>query len=85
MEGRSSSSEIASRLTSDTALIENVVGTTVSVALRNCFTGVGGMIYLFAISPKLAGMLLLGIPLIILPITVLGRRLRNLPFDLRAA
>jgi ATP-binding cassette subfamily B protein len=71
-------SEIASRLTSDTALIENVVGTTVSVALRNCFTGVGGMIYLFAISPKLAGMLLLGIPLIILPITVLGRRLRNL-------
>ncbi len=70
-------SEIASRLTSDTALIEQVVGTTVSVALRNCFTGVGGMIYLFAISPKLAGMLLLGIPLIILPITVLGRRLRN--------
>ncbi|RZM23451.1 MAG: ABC transporter, partial [Sphingomonas sp.] len=71
-------SEIASRLTSDTALIEQVVGTTVSVALRNCFTGVGGMIYLFAISPKLAGMLLLGIPLIILPITVLGRRLRDL-------
>jgi ATP-binding cassette subfamily B protein len=71
-------SEIASRLTSDTALIEQVVGTTVSVALRNSFTGVGGMIYLFAISPKLAGMLLLGIPLIILPITVLGRRLRNL-------
>jgi ATP-binding cassette subfamily B protein len=71
-------SEIASRLTSDTALIEQVVGTTVSVALRNSFTGVGGMIYLFAISPKLAGMLLLGIPLIILPITLLGRRLRNL-------
>ncbi|WP_445193380.1 ABC transporter transmembrane domain-containing protein [Sphingomonas sp. Tas61C01] len=71
-------SEIASRLTSDTALIEQVVGTTVSVALRNCFTGIGGMIYLFAISPKLAGMLLLGIPLIILPITLLGRRLRNL-------
>ena len=71
-------SEIASRLTSDTAQIEMVVGTTVSVALRNCFTGVGGMIYLFAISPKLAGMLLLGIPLLILPVTMLGRRIRNL-------
>ena len=71
-------SEIASRLTSDTALIENVVGSTVSIALRNTFTGIGGMIYLFALSPKLAGMLLLGIPLIILPVTILGRRIRNL-------
>ena len=71
-------SEIASRLTSDTALIETVVGTTVSVALRNCFTGIGGMVYLFAISPKLAGLLLLGIPLIILPVTIFGRRIRNL-------
>ncbi|MCP3735110.1 ABC transporter transmembrane domain-containing protein [Sphingomonas sp. RP10(2022)] len=71
-------SEIASRLTSDTSLIETVVGSTVSIALRNMFTGVGGMIYLFALSPKLAGMLLLGIPLIILPVTILGRRIRNL-------
>ena len=71
-------SEIASRMTSDTALIEGVVGTTVSVALRNCFTGIGGLIYLFAISPKLAGMLLLGIPLIILPVALLGRRIRLL-------
>ncbi len=70
-------SEIASRLTSDTALIEQVVGTTVSVALRNMFTGIGGLIYLFAISPKLAGLLMLGIPLIILPIALLGRRVRN--------
>ncbi|WP_374944665.1 ABC transporter transmembrane domain-containing protein [Sphingomonas sp.] len=70
-------SEIASRLTSDTGLIENVVGSTVSVALRNAFTGVGGMIYLFALSPKLAGMMMLGIPAIILPIVVLGRRIRN--------
>jgi len=69
-------SEIASRLTSDTGLIEQVVGTTVSVALRNSFTAIGGLIYLFAISPKLAGMLLLGIPLIIAPIALLGRRVR---------
>ncbi|HEU0066114.1 MAG TPA: ABC transporter transmembrane domain-containing protein [Sphingomonas sp.] len=70
-------SEIASRLTSDTSLIEMVVGTTVSVALRNTFTGIGGMIYLFALSPKLAGMLVLGIPAIVLPIAILGRRVRN--------
>ena len=70
-------SEIASRLTSDTALIEQVVGSTASIALRNTFTGIGGLIYLFAISPKLAGMLMIGIPLIILPITLLGKRVRN--------
>jgi len=69
-------SEIASRMTSDTAQIEMVVGSTVSVALRNAFTGVGGLIYLFAISPKLAGLLILGIPAIILPIALLGRRVR---------
>ncbi len=71
-------SEIASRMTSDTAQIESVVGSTVSVALRNAFTSIGGIIYLFAISPKLAGLLMLGIPAIILPITLLGRRIRNL-------
>ena len=70
-------SEIASRLTSDTALIEMIVGSTVSIALRNMFTGVGGLIYLFVISPKLAGLLTLGIPLIILPMTVLGKRVRR--------
>ncbi|WP_380787541.1 ABC transporter transmembrane domain-containing protein [Sphingomonas sp. R86521] len=70
-------SEIASRLTSDTALIEQVVGSTVSIALRNTFTGIGGLIYLFAISPKLAGLLMIGIPLIILPIAVLGKRVRT--------
>ena len=70
-------SEIASRLTTDTSLIEQVVGTTVSVALRNSFTGVGGLIYLFTLSPKLAGMLVLGIPIVIMPIVILGRRVRS--------
>ena len=70
-------SEIASRLTADTTQIETVVGSTVSIALRNSFTAVGGLIYLFAISPKLAGMLLLGIPLIIAPIALLGKRVRT--------
>jgi len=71
-------SEIASRLTSDTTLIETVVGTTVSVALRNVFTGIGGLIYLFVLSSKLAALLMLGIPVIILPIAIFGRRIRNL-------
>ncbi|MFD1611678.1 ABC transporter transmembrane domain-containing protein [Sphingomonas tabacisoli] len=70
-------SEIASRMTSDTAVIEQIVGTTVSVALRNLFTGFGGVVYLFVLSPKLAGSLLLGIPLIVAPIVLLGRRVRN--------
>jgi ATP-binding cassette subfamily B protein len=70
-------SEIASRLTADTTIIEQVVGTTVSVALRNVVMGAGGLIYLFALSPKLTGMLLIGIPLVILPIVFLGRRVRD--------
>src|SRR3546814_15989913 len=71
-------SKIASRLTSDTAVIEQVVGTTVSVALRNIVTGVGGIAYLFTLAPKLTAMLLLGIPVVVLPIMFIGRRLRAL-------
>jgi ATP-binding cassette subfamily B protein len=71
-------SEIASRLTADTSVIEQVVGTTVSVALRNIVLGVGGIAYLFSLAPKLTGMLLLGIPVIVLPIVFIGRRLRKL-------
>lgn len=69
-------SEIASRMTSDTALIEQIVGTTVSVALRNIVMGFGGIALLFTLSPKLTGAMLLGIPIIILPIVLLGRRLQ---------
>jgi ATP-binding cassette subfamily B protein len=71
-------SEIASRLTADTAILEQVVGTSVSIALRTTVTGIGGIIYLFALSPKLAGMLMLGIPVVILPMVIAGRRVRNL-------
>tara|TARA_R110000782_G_scaffold167129_9_gene259273 strand:- start:16328 stop:18127 length:1800 start_codon:yes stop_codon:yes gene_type:complete len=71
-------SEIAARMTADTAIIDQIVGTTVSIALRNLVTGIGGIIYLFTIAPKLTAFLLLGIPLILLPIIVIGRRLRRL-------
>ena len=70
-------SEIASRMTADTAIIEQTVGTTVSVALRNTVMGIGGIVYLFSLSPKLTGGILLGIPVIIMPIVLLGRRLQN--------
>ncbi len=71
-------SEIGSRLTADTAVIEQVVGTTVSVALRNIVLAIGGIAFLFAIAPKLAAMLLIGIPLVMLPVIIMGRRLRKL-------
>ncbi|HEX7873888.1 MAG TPA: ABC transporter transmembrane domain-containing protein [Sphingobium sp.] len=71
-------SEIASRMTSDTAIIEQVVGSTVSVALRNLVTGIGGIVYLFTLAPRLTGMLLIGIPVILIPIIAMGRRLRAL-------
>lgn len=70
-------SEIASRLTSDTALVEQVVGSTVSIALRNLLTGIGGVIYLFVLAPKIAAYLIVGMPLTVLPIVWLGGRVRQ--------
>jgi ATP-binding cassette subfamily B protein len=61
----------------DTTIIEQVVGTTVSVALRNIVMGTVCIVILFALSPKLAGMLLLGVPLVIGPIVILGRKVRQ--------
>jgi ATP-binding cassette subfamily B protein len=69
--------EISSRMTSDTAIIEQVVGTTVSVALRNVLMAIGGTIYLFYLAPNMTLGLALVIPAIIIPITIFGRRLRN--------
>src|SRR3954471_17934581 len=68
--------EITSRITVDTTIIEQVVGTTVSVALRNLVMGTACIVILFALAPKLAAMMLLGVPLVILPIAYLGRKVR---------
>ena len=70
-------SEIASRLTADTTIIEQVVGSTVSIALRNLVMATGGVVYLFLLAPKLAAMLIVGIPLVIVPLVFLGRRIRD--------
>jgi len=68
--------EITSRITVDTTVIEQVVGTTVSVALRNIVLSLACIVILFLLAPKLAGLMLLGIPLIIGPIVLLGRQVR---------
>lgn len=70
-------SEIASRMTSDTAIIEQVVGTTVSMALRNLILGVLGIVGLFYLAPKLTAGLLIGIPVTIFPIVFIGRKLEK--------
>ena len=74
-------SEIASRMTADTAQIESVVGATVSIALRNTIMTVGGIAYLTYLAPQLTAMLLLGVPAVLLPILWFGRRLRTVSRD----
>jgi ATP-binding cassette subfamily B protein len=68
--------EITSRLTVDTTIIEQVVGTTVSVALRNLILGIACIVILVALAPKLALSVLVGSLLVVLPIAILGRRVR---------
>jgi ATP-binding cassette subfamily B protein len=70
--------EITSRITVDTTIIEQVVGTTVSVALRNSVMAVGCVATMFVLAPKLAGLMLLGIPIVLGPIVLLGRRVRSI-------
>ena len=76
-----SPSEIASRMTADTAQIEHVVGTTISVALRNALMAIGGIGYLLYLAPGLTAMLLIGVPLVLGPIVWFGRRLRTVSRD----
>ena len=72
-----SAREIASRMVSDTAIIEQVVGTTVSVALRNLVIAVLGTAYLVWLAPDLALTLFLAIPVVLVPIFLFGRKLRT--------
>jgi ATP-binding cassette subfamily B protein len=70
--------EVISRLTTDTTVVLSVVGSSVSMALRNGLMLVGGLVLLFVTSPKLTGLVLVGVPLVLVPILGLGRRLRAL-------
>ena len=73
--------EVLSRLTTDTTLILSVIGSSVSIALRNVLILAGGMVALLLTSAKLTLLVLLLVPLVIVPIVVLGRRLRTLSRD----
>jgi ATP-binding cassette subfamily B protein len=70
--------EVISRLTTDTTVVLSVVGSSVSMALRNGLMLIGGLVLLFVTSPKLTGLVLVGVPLVLVPILGLGRRLRAL-------
>ncbi len=70
--------EVLSRITTDTTLILSVIGSSISIALRNLILLVGALAMLFVTSPKLAGLVLMIVPAVIVPIVVLGRRLRVL-------
>ena len=70
--------EVLSRITTDTTVILSVLGSSVSVALRNILILLGGLALLLWTSAKLTGLVLLIVPAIILPIVLLGRRLRVL-------
>jgi len=70
--------EVLSRLTTDTELIQALVGSSVSVALRNILLFLGSAVLLVITSPRLTLLVALVIPLVVLPIVILGRRLRKL-------
>lgn len=70
--------EVLSRITTDTTLILSVIGSSISVALRNVLIFLGGMVLMLLTSAKLTGLVLLIVPLVIVPILVMGRRLRVL-------
>jgi ATP-binding cassette subfamily B protein len=70
--------EVISRLTSDVVQLDTVIGTSVSMAMRNLLLLIGGLALLFVTSPKLTLLILLIVPLVVLPIVLLGRRVRRL-------
>lgn len=70
--------EIQSRFTADTTVLQSVIGSTVSIALRNTLMLLGGLVLLFVTNAKLAAIILLGFPLVIVPILFYGRRVRQL-------
>ncbi|MBL4661530.1 MAG: ATP-binding cassette domain-containing protein [Alcanivoracaceae bacterium] len=75
---RTKTGEILSRINTDTTLVETVVGSTFSITLRSIVTLIGAGIMLVVTSPKLAGMIALMLPVIVMPIVVTGRKIRKL-------
>ncbi len=72
------SGEIMSRLTTDTTLLQTVIGSSASMALRSFLTFIGGLVLLLVTNLKLSLLVLLGVPAVLLPILLFGRRVRAL-------
>ncbi|MFL1513102.1 ABC transporter transmembrane domain-containing protein [Pseudomonas prosekii] len=72
------SSEIQSRLTADTTLLQSVIGSSLSLFLRNLLMVIGGIVLLFITNPKLSSIVVIALPLVIAPILIFGRRVRSL-------
>ncbi len=70
--------EVISRLTNDTTMLETVIGSSASLAVRNALLLVGGLVMLALTSAKLTLLVLLGVPLVVPPIILFGRRVRKL-------
>jgi len=70
--------EIQSRLTADMTLLQTVIGSSVSFALRNLIMMIGGIIWLFITNTKLAALVTICVPLVVIPILIYGRRVRHL-------
>ena len=75
------SGEVLSRLTTDTTLIQAVVGTSISMALRNALLFAGGLAMMFVTSPKLSAIIIVLLLAVVLPIIAFGRRVRRLSRD----
>ncbi|ESW39548.1 ABC transporter ATP-binding protein [Pseudomonas taiwanensis SJ9] len=72
------SSEIQSRLTADTTLLQSVIGSSLSMFLRNALMVIGGVVLLFITNPKLTSIVVVALPLVLAPILLFGRRVRSL-------
>ncbi|WP_247263288.1 MULTISPECIES: ABC transporter transmembrane domain-containing protein [Pseudomonas] len=72
------SSEIQSRLTADTTLLQSVIGSSLSLFLRNALMVIGGVVLLFITNPKLTSIVVVALPLVLVPILIFGRRVRGL-------
>lgn len=72
------SAEIQSRLTTDTTLLQSVIGSSLSMFLRNLLMVIGGIVLLFVTNPKLTGIVVAALPLVLAPILLFGRSVRRL-------
>ena len=74
-------SEIQSRITTDTTLLQTVIGSSVSIALRNALMFLGGLVLLVLTNPRLSLFVVIAAPLVVAPIILFRRRVRRLSRD----